>query len=148
MTALSHSILLLAHLLGLSLAVGSATAKLTLLARCKTDPALIPAYLVSARPITRLIVLGLALLTLSGAGWLLLGYPVTPRLGVKLGLVALIWAVGPVIDRGIEPKFQRQAPRPGEPSSLAFVRTHRQYLVLEVLATGLFYVVVALWVLG
>ena len=69
------SFLSLAHLIGLALGVGCATAKLTLLVRCKADHAFVPAYVAVARPITRLIILGLALLTLSGVGWLLLGYP-------------------------------------------------------------------------
>ncbi len=73
------SLLSLAHLIGLALGVGAATAKLTLLLRCRSDPAFLPAFVAVARPVTRLIILGLALLTLSGVGWLLLGRPFTPR---------------------------------------------------------------------
>jgi hypothetical protein len=141
------SLLALAHLVGLALAVGSATAKLALLLRCRTEPGLVPAFLAVVRPVTRLIILGLALLTLSGAGWLLVGYPFTPRLAVKLVLVAAIWALGPVIDHVAEPAFRRLAPGPGEPPSPGFLRASARYLRLEALATGLFYVIVVLWVL-
>jgi hypothetical protein len=141
------SFLSLAHLIGLALGVGCATAKLTLLVRCKADHAFVPAYVAVARPITRLIILGLALLTLSGVGWLLLGYPLTPLLVVKLVLVGAIWVLGPVIDNVVEPKFRQLAPGAGESASPAFIRIRQQYLLLEVIATGLFYVIVVMWVL-
>ncbi|HSG80954.1 MAG TPA: hypothetical protein VLC48_01785 [Gemmatimonadota bacterium] len=141
------SLLSLAHLIGLALGVGCATAKLTLLVRCKADHAFVPTYIAVARPITRLIILGLALLTLSGIGWLLVGYPLTPLLLVKLVLVGSIWVLGPVIDNVVEPKFLQLAPGPGESPSPAFIRAQQYYLRLEVIATGLFYVIVALWVL-
>jgi len=143
-----RSILILTHLIGLTLAVGSATAKLRLLLRCRTDHAFVPNYVAVARPITRLIILGLALLTLSGLGWLLVGYPVTPLLVVKLLLVAAIWVLGPVIDNVVEPKFRQLAPAPGESASPAFMRITRRYLMLETVATGLFYVIIAMWVLA
>jgi hypothetical protein len=129
------------------LGVGCATAKLTLLLRCKTDHSFLPVYIAAAKPVTRLIVLGLALLTLSGVGWLLLGYPFTPLLVVKLALVGAIWVLGPIIDNVVEPKFQMLAPRPGESASPAFIRIQRRYLLLEVTATGLFYVIVVMWML-
>ena len=147
MTSLTP-LLLLTHLIGLALGVGSATAKLTLLLRCKGDRALVPGYLAVARPITRLIVLGLVLLTVSGIGWLLAGYELTLLLDLKLALVVVIWVLGPVIDKVIEPKFRKLAPASGEPASPAFLRVEKQYLMLEVVATGLFYVIIAMWVLA
>jgi hypothetical protein len=142
------SLLSLTHLIGLALGVGCATAKLTLLLRCKADHAFLPAYMAAARPVTRLIILGLALLTLSGVGWLLVGYQVTPLLVAKLALVGAIWVLGPIIDNVVEPKFQKLAPRSGESASPAFIRIQRRYLLLEVIATGLFYVIVVMWVLA
>lgn len=62
-------LLSLAHLIGLALGVGAATVKLILLLRCRADHALAPAYVKVAKPITRQIVLGIILLTLSGIGW-------------------------------------------------------------------------------
>ncbi len=141
------SLLSLAHFIGLALGVGCATAKLTLLVRCRADQAFVPAYIVAAKPVTRLIVLGLALLTLSGVGWLLLGYPFTPLLVVKLALVGAIWVLGPIIDIVVEPKFEKLSPRLGEPASPGFIRIQQHYLRLELIATGLFYVIVVMWVL-
>lgn len=142
------SLLSLVHLVGLALAVGCATAKLTLLLRTRTDPAFVPTFLAVARPITRLLILGLALLTLSGIGWLLLGYRFTPWLVTKLVLVGAIWVLGPVIDNVVEPRFRTLAPGPGEPASAAFVLAQRQFVLIEMLATGLFYVIVVMWVLA
>jgi hypothetical protein len=130
------------------LGVGCATAKLTLLLRCKADHSFLPAYIAVAKPVTRLIVLGLALLTLSGVGWLLLGYPFTSLLVVKLVLVGAIWVLGPIIDNVVEPRFQKLAPGAGEPPSHEFIRIQRRYLLLEGTATGLFYVIVVMWMLG
>ena len=142
------SILPMVHLIGLALGAGCANAKLTLLLRCRSDPALVPAYLAVARPITRLIILGLVLLTLSGVGWLLQGYDLTGLLKVKLALVAVMWVLGPVIDNVVEPKFRSLCPGSGQTASPAFLRIQNQYLTIEAVATGLFYVIVAIWVLG
>lgn len=141
------SLLSLVHLFGLALAVGSATVKVVLLLRCRSDPRFLPAYLAVARPITRLIILGLILLTLSGVGWLLLGYPFTPLLVVKIALVAAVWALGPIIDNVVEPRFRKLVPSSGEAASPTFSRIRRTYLVLEVSATLLFYVIIVIWVL-
>ena len=65
------SLLTLTHLVGLVLAVGAATVKLVLLLKCCADSALVPTYVKVTKPITRQIVLGMILLTLSGIGWLL-----------------------------------------------------------------------------
>lgn len=141
------SLLTLAHLIGLALAVGSATSKLTLLFRTKVDRTFLPTYVAATKPLTRLIVLGLALLTLSGVGWLLLGYPFTPLLVVKLALVLSIWVLGPIIDNVVEPRFQKFAPKLGESASSEFIRAQHSYLMLETLATGLFYVIIVIWIL-
>jgi hypothetical protein len=132
------------HLLGLVLGVGAATVKLVLLIRCKADQSFMPAYLKVVRPITQLLVLGLVLLTLSGIVILLIGYPWSDLLLVKLILVGVIWILGPVIDNVVEPKFSTEADAMGSP---AFLRVQQQYLTLEMVATGLFYVIIALWVL-
>lgn len=142
------SLLSLGHILGLVSGVGCATAKLTLLLKCKADQTLLPVYLAAVRPLTRLIILGLALLTLSGIGWLLVGYDFSPLLIVKLVLVGTIWVLGPVIDNLVEPKFRNLAPHPGEQASSAFLQVQRRYLLLEAIATGLFYVIIVVWMLA
>lgn len=121
--------------------------KLALLFRCNADAAFVPVYAKVARPVTKQIIIGQILMTLSGIAWLLGGHPFTPRLVVKLVLVAAVWVLGPLIDNAVEPRFLRLAPASGESPSPAFVRIQRQYLTLEVLATGLFYLIVVIWVL-
>jgi hypothetical protein len=141
------SLLSFTHVIGLALGVGAATVKLTLLAKCTSDHTFVPVYAAVVRPITRLIIGGLVLLTLSGIGWLLIGYSFTPRLVAKIILVVVIWVLGPIIDNVVEPKFMKLAPAPGEPGSPEFGRVLRQYLALEAVATGLFWVVIIMWVL-
>jgi hypothetical protein len=142
------SILPVVHLVGLALGVGCATAKLTLLARSKSDPVLIQAFLAVARPITKLIILGLVLLTISGIVWLVSGYSFTSLLVIKLVMVAVIWVLGPVIDNVVEPRFVKLAPKPGDPVSQEFLRARRDYLIVETAATSLFYIIIAVWLLA
>lgn len=140
------SVLLTVHLVGLALAVGSATAKVVLLFKCRADDAFVPVYIRVARILTRQIITGIVLLALSGVGWLLLGYPFTPLLIVKIVLFAGVVAIGPVIDNVAEPKFRALAPAPGEPASAAFATIRTRYLALEIIATLLFYAIVIIWV--
>ena len=143
------SLLPLVHIVGLALGVGSATAKSILLLRTKSEGAFVPTYLATYRPLTRLIILGMILLTLSGLGWLLLlEYPLTPLLVTKLILVAALWGLGPLIDKTIEPKFKALAPQAGETPSTAFIHIQQRYLLVELLATGLFYIIIVMWMLG
>lgn len=136
------------HLMGLALGMGAATVKFLLLLRCGADPTLTPAYLKVARPITQLIIAGLVLLTLSGIGWLLLGYDFTPLLVVKVILVVALWILGPMIDKVFEPRFRQLAPEAGTPGSDSFRQARSRYVAIEALATLLFYVIVTVWVLG
>jgi hypothetical protein len=140
--------LMLTHLVGLAWAVGAATVKLALLARCQRDRSFIQVYLEVIGPVTRQLVAGLIALTLSGMGWLLVGHPLTRILVVKLVLVAAVWVIGPVIDNIAEPRYRRLAPAAGQAVSLEFVRAERAYVALEAVATGLFYVIVGVWVLA
>jgi len=137
----------LVHLVGLGLALGAATAKISLMVAAARDRKLVPVYLQVVGRITRLIILGLALLTLSGVGWLLLGRGFTPILIVKIGLAAAVWMMGPVIDKVVEPRFMRLAPAGDAPLTPEFVRARRQYLALEVAATGLMFAITSLGVL-
>ena len=145
MIALS-SLLRLAHIIGLALGVGAATVKTLLLLRCVADRSLLPAYLRVARLVTRQIVLGMILLTLSGIGWLLYGYPFTTLLAVKLVIVAGLRVLGPVIDNVAEPRFRALVPAEGGPASPAFIRAQRLYVRLELAATSLFYAAILVWV--
>jgi len=142
------SLLPVIHLIGLALGVGCATAKITLLFRSGENPASIQAFITVVRPITRLIILGIILLVISGIGWIILGYPFTTILAVKVALVAAILIIGPVIDNIVEPKFLKLAPMSGEAVSAEYVRIYRQYVLLEVVATGLFYAIIVMWLLA
>ena len=129
--------ILLAHLVGLALALGAAAVKTALLLGCRANPSLAPSYVRVAGPITRLILAGLALLALSGAAWLVLGRPFTPALIAKIALVAGILVIGPIIDKVVEPAFVRLAPPAGAAATPEFGRALRRYLALELIATGL-----------
>ena len=142
------AVLTVVHLLGLALGLGSATAKLTLLLRCRADHELVPVFLKVTRLLTRQIVLGLALLVVSGIGWILIGYPFTPLLITKLVLVGAMFVMGPIIDNVVEPKFKALAPATGEAPSPEFMRAQNRYLGLEVAATAMFYVIVVMWVMA
>lgn len=140
------SLLSATHLVGLSLAVGAASAKLVLLFRCRSDVSSVPVFTRTTRLLTRQIILGMVLLTLSGIGWLVLGYPITTRLVVKLVLAAALWVIGPVIDNVVEPAFLKGIPEAGAPSSPTFLAAHRRYLMVEFGATLTFYVTIVMWV--
>ena len=142
------AVLTVVHLLGVALGLGSATAKLRLLLRCRADPAFVTVFLQVTKPLTRQIVLGLVLLVVSGIGWLLIGYPFTPILITKLVLVGAMFVMGPIIDNVVEPRFRNLAPGTGEAPSPAFISVQARYLGLEVAATALFYVIVVMWVMA
>ena len=141
------SLLTVFHLVGLALGIGSATVKVVLLLRSIRDVTLLPVYLRVVRPITHLLILGLILMTLSGIGWMLLGYGFQPRLVVKLVLVGVIWIMGPIIDNVVEPRFRKLAVPEEGSFSQAFFSVRTQYMVLEVTATALFYIVLVLGIL-
>jgi hypothetical protein len=135
------------HFIGLALGVGAATVKVWLVIKCRSDNTFIPAHARVAPILTRQIVAGMILLALSGIVWLVAGYSITPLLLVKIILAASIFAIGPIIDNVIEPKYYRLAPAAGEAATGDFIRIQNQYLILEIFATLLFYVVIVMWLL-
>ena len=143
----STSLLTFIHLIGLAIGVGAATVKLVLLFKCKIDHNLVNVFVKVSKPVTQLIIFGLILLTLSGIGWIILGYSFTSLLIVKIVIVAAIWIIGPLIDNVIEPKFNKLAATEDQHNTSEFVKILNKYLMMEVLATGLFYVIIIIWVL-
>lgn len=140
--------LLMIHLFGLALAVGAATVKLVLALSCRNRPELLPVFAQVTGPASRLIALGMVLLALSGFGWILLGAAsLTPLLGLKIALVVAIFAIGPYIDRAVEPKLARLAALTAERSAPELARVQRLHLALESVATALLYLVVVVGVL-
>jgi len=137
----------LTHLIGLALGVGAATVKLTLLLKCRFNHQFVAIYLRVFKPITRIIILGLILLTISGIGWILFGKIFTLLFIFKLALVLVIWILGPIIDNVVEPKYVKLAPVSGENPSQQFIRIQQHLITLETIATFLFYVVTILGVL-
>ncbi len=143
----SWVVLLMIHLVGLALGVGSATAKVVLLLKCYRDHTYVASYLKVVKPLTRILVLGLLLMTLSGIIWLILGYGFPTRMIIKLVLVAIVWILGIVIDNVTEPQFIRFAPSDGDDASPAFIRIERRHLVLESLAAFVFFIIMVMGVL-
>lgn len=138
-------LLTVGHLVGLALGVGAATVKLILLLKCRADAAFLKVYVQVVRTITGQIIAGMILLTLSGIGFLIAGFPFTSRLVVKVVGVAALWALGPFIDNVLEPRFRTLAPEAGAQPSPEFVRVQRQYVAIEALATSLFYLIIVVW---
>ncbi|MEW5701123.1 MAG: hypothetical protein AB1792_02715 [Candidatus Zixiibacteriota bacterium] len=122
------TLLRVAHLIGLALGLGAATAKLVLVLKCRRDPSCIPVYHRVAKPITRQIVLGLVILAVSGIGWLLIGYGFSTLLIVKIVLVAAMFVVGPIIDNVVEPRFHKLAPVSVTAPSPEFREVQQQHL--------------------
>jgi len=139
------SLLTVVHFIGLGLAVGAASVKVVLLLKCKSDSAMVPVYLKVVRPITKVLITGIILLTLSGIIWLIDGYPFSTELIIKSVLVALIWILGPIIDNVAEPKFKQLLPTVDQPASPEFVAIMNKYFALEILATALFYIIIIYW---
>jgi hypothetical protein len=143
----TSSLLKVAHLVGFALALGCGTVKLVLLMRTIADRDFVPTFLRVSKPVTRVLVLGLVFLAVSGLGSILLGYPITVLLVTKLALVAAIFVLGPVIDKAVEPKYRKLVPTPGEPSSPEFLQLQRRFVVLEFTANLLFYAIALFWLL-
>jgi hypothetical protein len=55
---------------------------------------------------------------------------------------------GPVIDRVVEPRFKEAIQASAERASSAALKAWRMYLAFESGATALFYLAIAVWVLG
>jgi len=144
---LTLSLLQLTHLIGLVLGVGAGTVKLILLIKCNSDYSFFPAYFRISKLITRTIVIGVFILTLSGIAWLLLGYGFTRLLIVKIILVAGIWVLGIIIDNAIEPKLEKLFSPSGESPSPEFIRVQKFHLILETIADVLFYLIIIIWVM-
>lgn len=140
-------ILFFVHLLGLSLGIGAATVKLTLLLKCSSDQKFATTFIAVSKPITKIIILGLILLTLSGIGWIILGISFTTLFIVKLALVLALWVLGPIIDNIIEPKYLSLVPATGQLATKTFMKVQKNYLLMETIATGLFYIIMIIGVL-
>lgn len=132
-------LLMIVHVIGLVLAAGSATIKLLLLLQCNADYKFFPVYFRVTPLITRLIITGMILLTLSGIAWIVMGYSFELLLILKIVLVACIWILGPIIDNIAEPKLKKFYSLPEQNLTADFTRAQKQHLFLESTATVLMY---------
>lgn len=142
-----YNLLIFIHLLGLALGLGSSTVKLLLILRCHSNYDFFYIYLKVSKLITKLIVMGIILMTLSGIAFLIMGYPFKMLLIVKLILVGMIWVLGPIIDNVVEPKLEKLMPVQGQAFSPAFSKIHKQHLALEITTTLLMYLITIIGVL-
>jgi len=142
----ASTVLSVVHVTGLALGMGAATVKFGVVARSR-EPRIARAFLELSRSMTQPIVLGMVLLTLSGIGWMIVGYPMSRELGLKFAPVAALWVLGPWIDKQVEPRFAHAVAATGDSVSPAFAMAHRRFLVIEGVATGLFYLIVLGWML-
>lgn len=140
-------IIMLVHVIGLVLAAGSATIKILLLFKCNADYKFFPVYFRVAPLITRLIITGMILLTLSGITWIVIGYSLEPLLIIKIILVAFIWILGPIIDNVAEPKLKKSVLAPEQTPTAYVARIQKHHLMLEIAATALMYAAVITGVL-
>ena len=144
---MSYSFLNFLHLLGLTFGVGGLTVKLRLLVKCNSDLDFVPVFFEVVKPITMIIILGQVLLTITGIGWMFLGYTFTPLIIVKIVLLGLLWVLEPVIDIVFQPKVEKFVHSAGCIASLSFIRSLKHLLIAEIAATGIFYVLMFLGVL-
>lgn len=140
-------ILYIVHVIALVLAAGSATIKLLLLFKCKADYRFFNVYFQVAPLITRLIIMGMIFLTLSGIAWIIIGYSLEPLLILKIVLVAGIWVLGPVIDNIAEPKLKKYFPLHQQAPAAEFNLAQNKHLQLEIAATLLMYAALIIGVL-
>ena len=91
--------------------------------------------------IVRIIITGLIFLTLSGIVWLILGASWNTTLIIKIILVVILWTLGPYIDNVVEPKFRKLSPLPGQQALPEFIQIQKKYLLIEGVATILFYII-------
>lgn len=142
-----NATLTIAHLIGVALGIGAGTVKFILLVQARRDTTRISTYLAVAPAITKVILIGMGLLIISGLAWLVTGYPLSGWLIAKLVMVAAIIAMGATLDKVVEPKFRGLAPLAGVAATPAFARAHGRYLTIEFAATGLFYAITIYWLL-
>ena len=144
---LLSEILYIVHVIALSLAAGTAVVKLLLVVKCKKDYTFYTVYFGLAPLLSKLIISGMVLLTLSGITWIIIGYSMEWLLILKIIIVAGIWIIGPVIDNRAEPRVKKLLPPPGAEPSAEFIHVQQQHLQLEIIATVLMYAALIIGVL-
>jgi len=142
-----HTLILFVHLVGIALAVGAATMKNILTLKCNSDPGYIAVYRQVVRSLTKTIIAGMVLLTLTGVTWLITGYPLDTLIIIKMSLFVAVWILGPLVDNVFEPRFFNSAPVGDAAPSAEFIRAKNNYMAIDFLATAVFYAIILMWVL-
>jgi hypothetical protein len=134
------------HTVGLAVGLGGVTVNVTLMIKSRFDKELASNMAKILKTIGLLIFLGLVFLTISGIGFMRLGYPVTRTLAVKHVLVVALWIIGPLIFY-FTSKLAKLSPKPREYPSAKFLSTKRKMQALAAVALILWYTTTALGVL-
>jgi hypothetical protein len=135
------SIIGLIHNLGLAFGVGGATANLALMMKSRSDKEFTPVFMKASEPIAKLTFLGLILLTLSGIGFFVLGYPEKQLLLLKHILVAVLWVSGLLMMFVYQPRLGRLAPKPGQPPTTEFFSVQKIVQALGMILLILWYAI-------
>lgn len=135
----TYSIVSLIHDFGLAFGVGGVTVNLALMMKSRSDREFAPIFMKASEPIARLVFLGLSLLTLSGIGFFVLGYPEEQMLLVKHILVAVLWVIGSLMMFSYQPKLAKLAPKPGQPPTPEFFSIQKRVQILGMIGIILWY---------
>ena len=138
------------HLIGLSWGVGGATLGLLLMVISERNPEMKPHVSKILPTITRLIMVGIILLGISGVVLqLVIGgnyYSEHWILGLKHVVAAVLLIIGILMAAKVGPKMQRLAPKGGPPSK-EFLKTKKLAMIGGITNTILWYVLVILSVI-
>ena len=127
------TLLRLVHLFALAFGVGGATISMALMMKAGSDKEFAPVFAKVSKIIAKVVFLGLILLTISGIGFFVLGYPEKELLLVKHALVAIIWVAGSLIMFVYSPKLSKLAPKPGNPPTPEFLSVQKTVQTLGII---------------
>jgi hypothetical protein len=134
----SRTLFIFFHTVGLAFGLGGVTANVMLMIKARFDKELASTIIKILKTIGTLIFLGLVLLTISGIGFMRLGYPLTRTLAVKHVLVVALWIEGPLIFY-LTSKLAKLSPKQGEPPSPKLISTRRKMQALAAVGLVLWY---------
>jgi len=138
-----RTLFILIHTVGLAFGLGGVTINVVLTIKARFDKELASTIIKILKTIGPLIFLGLLLLTISGIGFMRLGYPLTRTLAVKHILVVALWVESPLIFY-LTSKLAKLAPKQGEPPSHKFLSTKMKMQALVAVGVFLWYTTTAL----
>lgn len=140
-----RTLFIFVHLIGLAFGVGGVTANAILMIKTRSNKEFTPIIMKAVVLIGKLVFFGLVLLTVSGIGFLYLGYPLA-RLTVKLFLVGALWIEGPLVHY-FTSRLAKLVPNPSQPASPEFLSIKRKTQVIGMIGVILWYMTTALGVL-